>query len=390
MKNIVVYVDCLERFFFFSRFCKSDNNFIFITSRLSIYLKSKWMNINCYLLKRSRRELSIDEKVFIESENIDLMQKNHSMNDAMLLFTSIENVLAKKVKKIDYLFVWNGSGTVGKAFKASSEKLNIPILYFEISNLPNSLFVDPEGVNAKSSIYKSEDKIDLYRIPTSFDFDEWLIKYEESKSKPLPQAKNKGKWNFLYLIDTAWSYSIGLKEVIINKKINGITKQKNICPVVEKMGNLSDDYILLPLQVSSDSQLLLNSDYKNEDMIKIAIAQAKINQVKLFIKIHPAENDYSYLEGEYDNFVTFVVNPTVDLIKHSQLVIVNNSTVGLEAMIYGKKVQVYGLCIYKNFNNERLHKYISSYLVNGIDYFSSETIQTQELNLILKRAFTDE
>nr|WP_269781087.1 hypothetical protein [Photobacterium carnosum] len=308
----------------------------------------------------------------------------------MLLFTSIENVLAKKVKKIDYLFVWNGSGTVGKAFKASSEKLNIPILYFEISNLPNSLFVDPEGVNAKSSIYKSEDKIDLYRIPTSFDFDEWLIKYEESKSKPLPQAKNKGKWNFLYLIDTAWSYSIGLKEVIINKKINGITKQKNICPVVEKMGNLSDDYILLPLQVSSDSQLLLNSDYKNEDMIKIAIAQAKINQVKLFIKIHPAENDYSYLEGEYDNFVTFVVNPTVDLIKHSQLVIVNNSTVGLEAMIYGKKVQVYGLCIYKNFNNERLHKYISSYLVNGIDYFSSETIQTQELNLILKRAFTDE
>ena len=67
-----------------------------------------------------------------------------------------------------------------------------------------------------------------------------------------------------------------------------------------------------------------------------------------------------------------VGNNTKDLILNAQRVVVINSTVGLEALLLEKNVDIYGRAIYEHFNEYRLKAYIQKYLIN-IDYFNDET-----------------
>ncbi|MNP77922.1 Capsule polysaccharide biosynthesis protein [compost metagenome] len=58
---------------------------------------------------------------------------------------------------------------------------------------------------------------------------------------------------------------------------------------------------------------------------------------------------------------------TLDLIKASTRVITINSTVGLEAKLYRKRVEVLGRAFYAHFSHEQLKKYLHRYLFTGIE-----------------------
>jgi len=68
------------------------------------------------------------------------------------------------------------------------------------------------------------------------------------------------------------------------------------------------------------------------------------------------------------------------------MVVTINSTVGLEALLYGKKVVSLGRCFYKEFDQARLLKYIHSFLIDGIDYFGSGEISTLSARNVFARA----
>lgn len=55
----------------------------------------------------------------------------------------------------------------------------------------------------------------------------------------------------------------------------------------------------------------------------------------------------------------------------SSKVVTINSTVGLEALILDKEVEVLGRAVYSHFDHERLKAYVCRYLIN-IDYFDDE------------------
>jgi capsular polysaccharide export protein len=81
-----------------------------------------------------------------------------------------------------------------------------------------------------------------------------------------------------------------------------------------------------------------------------------------------------------------VAAPTTELIRHAQMVVTINSTVGLEALLYGKDVVSLGRCFYKEFDQTRLLKYIHSFLIDGIDYFGSGEISTLSARNVFARA----
>ena len=57
----------------------------------------------------------------------------------------------------------------------------------------------------------------------------------------------------------------------------------------------------------------------------------------------------------------------MDLIKAADRVITINSTVGMEALLYHKPVEILGRAFYQHFDNERLKKYIHHYLFTGVE-----------------------
>ena len=69
---------------------------------------------------------------------------------------------------------------------------------------------------------------------------------------------------------------------------------------------------------------------------------------------------------------------TFELIQNARIVITINSTVGLEALILNKYVIFLGDTFYKNFDQERLKKYLLKYLIN-IEYFSNDKVDGSSL-----------
>ena len=128
-------------------------------------------------------------------------------------------------------------------------------------------------------------------------------------------------------------------------------------------------YIFFPLQVSNDSQIILNSKIDNIDALKICNKIASKRNLKLFIKIHPAETNLLYLfkifklKHELDYKV--IRDNTFQAINHSDHVITINSTVGLEAMIMGYNVTYLGNSFYpKLITNDLLGRYVMSFLID--------------------------
>jgi capsular polysaccharide export protein len=113
-------------------------------------------------------------------------------------------------------------------------------------------------------------------------------------------------------------------------------------------------------------------------VIKKAFEISKQKKTKLFVKFHPAERDMEEVQKilllRNELGFTLVNNNTNELLKKTEYVVVNNSTVGLEALIYMKEIHVIGRAVYSHFDQTRLKKYIHNYLIDGVDYFSHNLI----------------
>ncbi|MDB6367011.1 hypothetical protein PH242_04785 [Photorhabdus bodei] len=393
MKKILVYIDNLERLNFFSRFeCNKNYSLIYITSRLSIYLKLFFKKKKVYITKKKYITKSNLENYIIK-DNSDIIEKRLSNRSASSLAYSIYSALKKAqlYDNITAIYIWNGNNTLGKTLTYFSDEKKIPKLYFEISNLPNSIFVDPLGVNAKSKLFSNISFLNYSNNKRKVNFNIWKKEYREYKKKPLPQALKKNKLNHYFLLDCLGWCTFFSKDLDISWIINNIYSKmidkKTYYNVKTNKNKLN--YVFLPLQVSTDSQLTINSDYSNIDIIKYAIDHCERNELELIIKPHPAEKTVNI--KEYINLIIENENcqlsneDTVELIENSKAVIVNNSTVGLESLLLEKKTIFLGRSIFAKMDKNMIENYIFDYLINGLDYFSDQEIPLDILDNIFDR-----
>ena len=130
--------------------------------------------------------------------------------------------------------------------------------------------------------------------------------------------------------------------------------------------------------MSHDAQLALYTDKINEDLIRHAAVEAQRTRRRLVVKIHPAEVNVAEIQKVVAlkaqlGFALSAEN-TARLLQQAAKVITINSTVGLEAQLYGKELEILGDCFYRHFDRSRLKKYIHHYLFGPVKFFSEEPI----------------
>lgn len=198
--------------------------------------------------------------------------------------------------------IWGGAYLPQTLISELCRKYSKKTLYFEISSLPGKIQVDPNGINFMCSL--SDDA----KFYNEYDFEENLT---------LP---------------------------------SGIGFRANKVNYVQTVEKLPEDYIFVPLQVPSDSQILEFSPWIRSMMhFYDVLDQMTIENpgVNFIIKEHPScrvSIQNKVKKNPSIHFANFM--STHDLIDNSRAVLTINSSVGMDGLILSKKVIVLGQANY--------------------------------------------
>lgn len=292
--------------------------------------------------------------------------------------------------RYDLVMIPSGRMLSQKVLDQVAKENNLPTLFIGYGNFPRKTFLDNVGTDYSSSLVcQAMPEIE------NINPEHWAENFLDNKlNSPVPpQAKNIFKTKFSRILryflckieraiflahDTNYKFTNVIKFVFNGTKLDDTTEAD--------LG--SSKYIFYPCQLSSDAQLLLNSDIGNVEAIKIASKQAELDGLKLIVKMHPAETDNRALAQIYAlreslNFIISNQN-TYDILRNCSSVITINSTLGIEAKAIGKKVSVLGRAVYANWNMKQAINYFENTLFD-VDYFSDEKIDMGEWEKIKSR-----
>jgi capsular polysaccharide export protein len=277
-----------------------------------------------------------------------------------------------------------------------AKELGVRRLHFEVGNLPGKLFVDPEGVNARSSLMardlRSEGAIDVEKTRA------YLNSHRARKEQAhlVPQRRRTVR-NWSLLLDYAYNctHPYALVEDEISPMVKGARKLVGIGTQLYFRDydaiDMQRPFFMVPMQVEADSQLLLNSSVSMYECVCEALHDAEARGVHLVVKPHPAEEAEVTLRRiaalrRAHPLLKISNKNTYRLIKHALKVYTVNSTVGIEALMYYKHVKVFGESFYSRYCEPDLDvpvdtagvehflsRYIFDVLVDG-DFFGSDIV----------------
>jgi len=389
----IIIIDYYQVTNFFLNLSKSDTkrDYEFITTSLSSYLKLLIHKEEVTLISKISKPQKIEQSN-LENLNIkntrEYVLKLLSEKEISSLYSVINTktskiIDSKRYEKIN-LVTWNGSNVIGESMrniKKNNEIVNT--IFLEISNIHSKIFRDNYGVNAKSDLFLNIDILDNYETSNN-NHDEWASKFISNKIKSsfLPQEKTTKKLQLWHLVDfiylSIFGYTTFNKTAVKNKLTSKLLPKNKIT----YSKRTPEKFVFFPMQVSTDTQIRINSEIDNLTALKKII---KNETLPIVIKPHPAEPDIDYIIkfiNENKDRIHLTKNNTYQLIQKSSKVITINSTVGLEAMIFNKPVEFYGRSIFEKFNKRRLSAYIHNHLIN-IDFFKNKPNDFKE-NIIEK------
>lgn len=284
-------------------------------------------------------------------------------------------------EKPDLVIVSGDSRVAANCCSVIAKVLGLKLLHMEQGPI-NTTILDPIGVNAncsfRSNNYTSKDD-----------------RYLRSKKNERVAKWNNYKWyRVLDLLSTPIT-SLFYKEVENNW--SGFIKKNDIKQSLNTCSNLTNKKILLILQVPHDVNMKVHSPYfSNHTDIVRAVRDAIPDEYTLIVREHPL------FKGQYDEELYFLVESSHnviisnndrldDAINSSELTIVNNSTVGLEALFLNSPLVVLGNSYYDN------PKFVYKYNGNGLDKLILKAISepidnlvvTERLNYLFNEHFID-
>lgn len=216
-------------------------------------------------------------------------------------------------EKPDLLVLWNGLPLPVAAAAAAARDLGIACQFCENGTLPRTVAMDPDGVNAASSLARRT--ADFYRA-----------------LKPDPAE---------------------LDALLATPLVARALNPRAGTPAPQEDMPLPDDYVFLPLQVHDDSQILMYSPrFADMPAVVQAVAEAVGEQnhrhggtLKLVVKEHPSDYgriEYSALRTAFPELLFTRTFSTAALIAGAKAVVTVNSTVGIEALMAFKPVVTLG------------------------------------------------
>lgn len=364
------------------------------SNRLSVVMNARKFghraSLLCGFKKEKNYQMSLSLDMANDSENA-LLPSGKSLKLTQRTVYKVHRLL--ELEKPDYLWFWNGVNQISQSIIQAVYTTKVKFIFFEIGNFPGKMFVDPEGTNCRSWYAGNKKRLRNWEVDRE-EFEFWLKNYIESKEKShiVPQAKIVDKFNFNYFYDLLGFWFLG---AITFERLKPFwrtidyLKRKFFKITFDDFDYKSDGrFIFFPLQVSTDSQLLWNSDISQEDALVKASEMAKKEGLPLIVKPHPAEPHWSALKKvlkikEKYGFKLVNINPFT-LLKHCDRVITINSTVGLEGLLLNKPVEILGNAIYSDFDRIDIVVYIQKYLLD-MDYFAKTPLTDNDVNAIFQR-----
>ena len=204
----------------------------------------------------------------------------------------------------DALVVWNGGTWFFRAAIQAAEEAGIQVFYAENGLLPNTVTLDPKGINFANSLPRTPD---FYR--------------------QLDDCRN--------------SFS------------NVLQPRQSARSLAARAVTLPARYLLVPLQVNTDSQILLNSPWLPDmyhllDTLREIVPRLHDTDITFVIREHPSCRSHydGYHQVMGSRFLFANGNPMQELIEGAEAVLTINSTAGIESLLLGKKVIVAGNAFY--------------------------------------------
>jgi capsular polysaccharide export protein len=203
---------------------------------------------------------------------------------------------------VTLLAVWNGHKLPQAVAIKAAEVLGVDVVYFENGLFPNTTTVDFRGINYCNSI---------------------------------PRERS-------FFEDLTFDTEVELPNRLVAREANN--REKFVCGDLE----LPERYIFVPFQVDHDTQIILHSRWIANMEQLFETVQALPRHIHFVLKEHPsALRDYSYLHDRTHENVMFANSvETQTLIENAEAVMTINSTVGIEGLLFHKRVIVLGNAFY--------------------------------------------
>jgi len=289
----------------------------------------------------------------------------------------------------DYIFIFNGYGHFIEATaRVVAQFTGVRLLFFEIGNFPNRIFVDTEGVNFASSLtHRDLGTCSNFSPVKFFQFKEKHLKQKETHHTP-PQARvTLPRWVKFLDYSRLWDPPIGQ---VIGRKVEKLFKRRKIFPISSDLPK--GDFLFFPLQLPFDSQILKFSAISFWEGIERGVTRGKELGLPVYFKPHPADPTFprwGWRVVEMGGKLTTA--NSYQLLKRCQYVVTINSTMGLESFFYHKPLEVLGESWYKRYSSapppikdKVLFNYLFNILVEG-DYFDeSSKIDGKKIEKMLK------
>ncbi|MBT8375659.1 MAG: hypothetical protein KJO22_02200 [Bacteroidia bacterium] len=230
---------------------------------------------------------------------------------------------------------------------AIAKQKQIPVYYLEQGPF-NTTFFDHKGVNANLSVK------DGFTCNMDFNSEDLIIENKTLKTYHRSPIYRGLDILLKALFEKTRVYPPDIKHT----DLNSYKKPKRRSPQVDSKS--IEKSILIILQVPLDVNMIYHSPYftNHYDMVK-AISSNLPEDYQLIVREHPLYiNIYESKLYDLTKKQGITIDNSTDLkqaITSSSLVIVNNSTVGLEAIFYHKPVLVLGDAFYDN--NDIAYKY---------------------------------
>ncbi len=267
-------------------------------------------------------------------------------------------------------FCWSGNNTESHAFGQVAKKLKHATYFGEITNYPQTVYLDRHGTNYFSELVKKIDSAISEQLPATTDEIE-LLKNLKQGQRHIPQASLEKKVQAFialygiqqFLLSSGKRFNVWY--VFVNKlksyqtKYRELVKKGEFVNIKEWSPSLSHSdkivKVLVPLQVNHDTQLHVFSDFTSSfDYIQFILSIID-DQTEVHIKLHPAE------KKETNELTAYLINeitkdhPNIQLIKtfdfsNYDAVATINSTFGIDALLSGCKVITFGQSLYSDFD----------------------------------------
>lgn len=267
-----------------------------------------------------------------------------------LIYRKIEQVVVER--KIEWIVMWNGNDCMGKVCQLLAKKHCLKTLYLENGYFPNTLQIDPKGVNAQASVSglsasEWNQGVDFIRGDITDTFCEPVRPSRVIHLSPLQRFLLKLSAWF------DWNYFERYPELRDQKARKQVKTSLKFSLASDVLGK-NRPFALVVLQVHDDTQILLNSRLFNSPKDFLGHCYESIREVfgptyDIVVKLHPVDiNRISYadLASTMQGVFWIGAEPVEPLLDACEFVMVINSSVGLQSIAMLKPTVVFGDSFY--------------------------------------------